>query len=745
MFRRVCLYAFIIFSQSSYSQQVTGRPKIGLTLSGGTAKGLAHIGILKAIDSAGLKIDYLTGTSMGSIIGGLYAIGYSADSIEKLARKTDWDILITNQSSLRSIIMEEKEEYGKYTVELPWVNHHFILPSGLLEGQELWLNLAELFAPVSGIKDFSKFSIPFKCIGTNVSNGEAVVMDHGEIVTAIRSSIAIPSVFTAVDYEGKKVVDGGIVRNFPVRDVREMGADYVIGSNVATGLFPGKKVFNALQILLQIAFFREADDRKNEVPLCNIYIPVHLEKYALGNFNQSVEIIKAGLEEGRRMYPVFKKLADSLDEIYGKQVILKNRLPSVIKSIISSVEVNGLEHTTKDFFVHTMDFLTDKYYSPEDLSNMVRKAFGTRYYSRIVYSLIEQSDSTKKIVFDVIENPLTFAKLGIHYNEFGGISIIANLTSRNFILPGSRDLVTINLGENLRLRAEHLQYLGRMKKFAFLVSTQTERLKFTTYNNFKEEGVYYQNYSNVETRLQFSANRIFTIGGGARYERIRYYPSITSGLDIKGKNNFSTAYIFLTHNSLERTIYPKTGVKLDVEYDQVFKQDPDIVLLRNGKPISNTDSIGFRYNQYRRILVNMEAYAPVTSRATFLLQAQTGINFNYKQHIMNEFPIGGLNALFRNQVTFAGLKEGTLYSPSVASLQLGLRYQLFAGTYFIGRANGLFNNFITKSTVQNIPDFLSGYSLTFAYNFALGPLELSAMYCDQSRQLMTYINIGIAF
>ena len=125
--------------------QKNERPKIGLTLSGGGAKGLAHIGILKALDSAGLHIDYVTGTSMGSIIGALYAAGYSGDSIEQVARKIDWDVLLSNSSSLRTLLMEEKDEYGKYAVELPWVNHAFRLPSGVLESQELWLKFSELF------------------------------------------------------------------------------------------------------------------------------------------------------------------------------------------------------------------------------------------------------------------------------------------------------------------------------------------------------------------------------------------------------------------------------------------------------------------------------------------------------------------------------------------------------------------------------------------------------------------------
>src|SRR5258708_33593086 len=121
------------------AQSSGGRPRIGLTLSGGGAKGLAHIGILKAIDSAGLKIDYITGTSMGSILGALYAIGYSADSIEKITRHIDWDLLFSSQSTMKSMIMEEKDEYGKYDIELPWVTHWFRFATGVIKAQGLWL------------------------------------------------------------------------------------------------------------------------------------------------------------------------------------------------------------------------------------------------------------------------------------------------------------------------------------------------------------------------------------------------------------------------------------------------------------------------------------------------------------------------------------------------------------------------------------------------------------------------------
>jgi len=253
---------FIICSLTLFSQNKSKRPSIGLTLSGGGAKGLAHIGILKAIDSAGLKIDYVTGTSMGSIIGALYASGYTSDSIEQMGREMDWETLLSNASTLRSFGMQEKEDYSKYAVELPWVNKTLRIPSGVLESEELWLKFNEFFFPVHQIKDFTKFPRSFKCIATDVANGDMIVLDSGEIVQATRASMAIPTIFTAVNYKNKKLVDGGIVRNFPVINAKEMGADIVIGSNVSGPLLTKEKINNVFQVLLQIAFFREDADAK---------------------------------------------------------------------------------------------------------------------------------------------------------------------------------------------------------------------------------------------------------------------------------------------------------------------------------------------------------------------------------------------------------------------------------------------------------------------------------------------------
>jgi NTE family protein len=301
----------LIISGSLWAQ----RPKVGLVLSGGGAKGISHIGVLQAIDSAGLKIDYITGTSMGSIVGALYAVGYSGKEIEKISNELDWDVVLSNNPNYRTISIDEKDEYGKYSVEVGFRDGKPQMATGLIESEELWLTLNRLFLPVYNIKDFSKFDIPFKCIATDLSDGKAVVLDKGEIVNALRSSMAIPSVFTAVDYDSTKLVDGGIIRNFPVTDVKEMGADIVIGVNLFLGLPDINKLNNVLDVFYQITQYRDAEDLVTEKKLCNLIIEPPVEKYSAGSFSSIAEIMKIGKETGNKYYPYFKHLADSLNNI----------------------------------------------------------------------------------------------------------------------------------------------------------------------------------------------------------------------------------------------------------------------------------------------------------------------------------------------------------------------------------------------------------------------------------------------
>ena len=737
------ILVFLFFYQFTFAQEISRRPKIGLTLSGGGAKGLAHIGILKALDSAGLKIDYITGTSMGATLGALYATGYSGNEIEQIVKTIDWDILFSNQIPLQALSMEEKEQYSRFAIELPFINNKIRLQTGVIQGQELNTKLSELFFPVYAIHNFNLLQIPFQCMATNLETGDLVVLDSGDITTAIRATTAIPSIFSAVTIGNKKLLDGGLVRNFPVKNVKQMGADIVIGSNVNSGLTPKEKINSPIAVILQMAFFKEAGDFKDEVPLTDIYIRMPFEKYSMSSFAGSNEIINQGLETGRQYYPVFKKLADSLNRLHDLPV--KNLKPVRVNSVyVVEYKVAGLDKTSVPFLMHLMDFYDHRYYNAAQLSKCIRRAYGSRYYNRIGYTLEPVNKDTAMIIFSAEENPGTYLKAGLYYTRFRGININLNLTTRDFIIPNSRSMVSLSLGESSQVEAAHLQYLGRKKSTAIIPGFHLDAVQINSYNNFKLDGAYKQVFSKVFLNFQNSGNSRLVGGAGTSFEYTHFNPAnqSISSAQAKGQYTALKSYGYLKYNSLNQLFFPTNGVKLNAEFGWVYNQRPNLILFQNGLPVS---AAGLNFDNYTRLAFDADVYARLRLKFTFFTALQAGVNFTDKPNVLNNFIIGGINGDFRNQVKFAGLQEGTVNASSVASLQMGLRYGLFNNAYLTGRINGLVKDFATSAASTSKKNFLSGYALTFSYKTPIGPLELSAMYSDQSKKLQSYVVFGIPF
>jgi len=743
-FRRFYLFVLLILVSSVGIGQ-SKRPAIGLALSGGGAKGLAHIGILKALDSAGLRIDYVTGTSMGSIVGAMYAAGYSVDSIESIARQIDWDLLLTNQSLLRSYIMEEKAEYDRYAIELPLVRGKVKLASGLLEAEELWLKLSEIFYSTLNIHQFKDLPIPFACIATDLSTGEAVVLDSGNLVTAIRSSMAIPSVFTAVKRNGKTLVDGGIVRNLPISDLRNMGATFVIGSDVGSPLKPADSLNSPIDVMLQVAFFREAALKPAEDSLCNLLIKQNVDQYGAGGFASSDAIIDLGIEAGRQYYPIFKQMADSLQKLYG--VTKKQRSSQVkIPSTISSIQVNGLVHTDEEFFVKLIGLRVGDTASEALLSRKIRNAFGTRYYNKILYRFETYPPDQLQLVFDVTENPLTAAKVGLHFNKATGINAILNLTTRNWLFPKSRDLITVNIGDNFKMRAEHMQLLGEgAGKFAWFLQAGVENQELNNVQDQEKSGLYNQRYTYVGSKIQLSRKRSRSFGVGFRQEWISFNPQIPGNNMIDGSNKNFYLLGYGQHNTLDKGILPEKGMLMSYELGWVLGQSPQgSIQLSNGTS-TNLNEMGLSYGNHQRLFFQFDSYKTIHKKNTFIHSVQAGLLFNNQQILFHDFMIGGLNHIFRNQVLFAGLEEANLVTPSFISYGFSWRKKWTANLYSTWRTNILGYDFLLTKNEWASPAFRIGHAATAGYKSPIGPLEFSVMYDHTNRKLLTYINLGLAF
>ncbi|WP_143307483.1 patatin-like phospholipase family protein [Chitinophaga vietnamensis] len=744
--RVACFFGLLLLGINGQAQDSGAkRPKIGLTLSGGGARGLAHIGILEAIDSAGLKIDYLTGTSMGSIVGALYAMGYSGDSIEVLARKLNWNSLFSNQPDLTEISYEEKNEYNKYIIEIPFEYGKPKLASGVISGEALWLELAKLCWPVKDEKNFSKFNIPFKCVATDVATGEIVTLDSGEVVTSIRASMAIPSIFTAVKIGNRKLVDGGVVRNFPVITAKEMGADIVIGSNVSGGLRKADQLLTPFDILYQLGFYKDAADFKEARKQCDIYVSInkYLENYSAASFGSVDSIIEAGRRRGREMYPVFKHLADSLNAIHASAPFVADRLPFATDIELSSIHVTGLIHSDEKFFLQRLRLRPGGCYTPLQLRDAVRNVFGTRFYKLITYNLTPEGYGKSRMDITVEENPLTYVKFAINYNTFTNASAILNITQRNFIIPNSRSFVSVAISENPRLQAEYFKYLGRNRNFGFGLSTYYENNGLTFYDDaFNKMQQYRNKYFNVDMSMQYTMGSTMSMGAGTRWEYIKYKPQFSPYIELKGSTNQLNTYIYFGVNSLDRKIYPTHGMWLNFETGYVYNQHSGIKVNKGGVPV-DLDSLGVKFNNYQRALLKMKYYIPFSRKSALELDGTGAINLGYNQSGINGFIVGGMSDVMHNQVQFVGLYEGEVITSSIAAAQVAWQWEVWRNLFAMPRVGVALYDF-NGNTSSNYK-YLSGYGIGAGYSTRLGPVEATMMYSDQSGQLKFYVNMGFNF
>jgi NTE family protein len=723
------------------------RPKVGLVLSGGGAKGISHIGILQAIDSAGLKIDYLTGTSMGSIIGGLYAVGYSGKEIEKISNNLNWDAILSNKPNFSQISIEEKDEYGKYSVEIGLKKLKPQIGTGLIESETLWLTLNELFMPVYNIKDFSKFNIPFKCIATDLLDGKAVVLSDGEIVSCVRSSMAIPSVFTAIDKDSTKLVDGGIIRNFPVIDIKEMGADIVIGVNLFKGLPDISKLNNMLDVFYQITQYRDAEDLVTEKKLCNLIIEPPVEMYGAGSFDATKDILRIGKETGKLYYPYFKHLADSLNNIYHVECNPSTRLPKTEKIYIDDIKSQGIKNTTKTFLLHKIEITPGNKYSVSEINKGFEKAYSSRYYDNVYYELKPTTPGHAVLLCKVKESPLTQLKLGLSFHTYSGAAILANLTFRNLLLDKSRTMVKMAAGEYFRFLAEHSQAFGAKANNYINVSYRIENLPLNLYEDGKKASLYHATYNKFDLNFTRVFGINWSITEGINYMRYTFKPEIADNFKVDGTCNNLNIYLRSESITTDRPYFPTRGYEFSAEAGVVFNRNARIKAYDNEGNTTDTSGIVDGQPEFYRFTVNYTRYHPLNRKLVLLYNLQAGITLFSQGFIFDDFYLGGIQQFNNRQMIFPGLNEGQITTTSLTSALVGMQYN-FSGSFFItGRINTAIYDFSTLNRIYDKDQvkWINGFSIGLGYNLGMLPMEFNAMYSPEIGKIYAHVKIGFLF
>jgi NTE family protein len=745
-FAKTLLIIILLFSWfidiQAIAQEAT-RPKIGLVLSGGGAKGMAHIGVLKAMEEAGLYPDYITGTSMGSIVGGLYAIGYSADDIDSIARNMNWSRLLSNEIPLNQIAFEEKSYYGRYIIEFPFRDKKLGLPKGLIEGQALTIQMSNMTRPVHHVNDFNEFAIPFACIGANIETGTATVLHTGLLPEALRASMAIPTFFTPMEIDSNMYVDGGLIRNFPVQEVIDMGADIVIGVLVSSGLEAKDKLNSMISVLSQAAFIASAHDTNEQIKLVDIMITPNLEGYSTASFNAADGIMASGYKAGEEFYPTFKKLADSLS-VYG----LKPPPPRPVNPPtykFDNIIIQGNKIVPDELIEGKLRIEPGKEFTIDELEDRISLLYGTLYFEKIVYTI---NPLTSTLTIKVIESPKGSLKVAVHYDSDNKAGINANFTLRNFLFPSSRFIAEYDLAQNPSATLNYFKYLGKKQNLAVVLNGIWLQSDLPSYwdesgneSASNKKGVNILMRDNVlmaNIGLQGTYKSNSTMGVRLQFLNHAITPLVFDSLSIDG---FTVSFermatsdwggeVYFKTNTLNKPFFPSEGIKVDFTVNYLF--DRQFYLHLESNDIGRIEDTQDLSNSMRSSL-KIKWVIPIVKKLSFLtsldIQAGSGngdiIWYTYNTFIGGDRPVG----VFVQQYEATPGKRFNVLNYS--ALSAGLQYEMIKDVFLTAKVDYLESEYPMKWLsreiyTENIGAYARrmGFNAKLSYYSIVGPIEL---------------------
>ena len=726
--KKLILLLIILISFSGFSQEKQ-KVKIGLTLSGGGAKGLAHIGVIRVMEEAGIRPDYITGTSMGSIIGGLYAIGYSPDELEEFVKQTDWDRLINDYISRRDMAMTEKEFYEKYVLDIPIKKKKKetlkVLAQAMHSGFNITMELIELTERVEGIDDFSKFEIPFQAIAADIEHGKSVIIKSGSLAIAMRASMAIPSVFSPVLLNDTLLVDGGLLNNFPVKEVKDMGADIVIGVDVQSPFYTQDELSSVIDIFQQASKILREPNNELGISLTDIYIQPNVTQYSVLGFDDADTIIKLGEAAGRKMLPELKKLAKKYN-LHYKRDTTNNNYKTVRVYKLSEIKINGLKDVTEKHVLGRLKLDTTSFISQKDIENAIIRLRGSDYFTSIYYKTIFKNGETT-LQLDVVEKTSKLFKLGVNYNTISQASVLLSYVRKNMLAKGSRLQLTAKIGQEPYIFSSYLIDNGWKPGLGISVFGLVKNILL--YDGKENNPISTYNINNLSVRLftQATLYNSIIIGGGVEYEGTSINKDIAIKLDDY-KNNFFNVVGFLKMDYLDQLYFPNSGFIIDANFKTIFEAyyDPRIYF-------------SFRYKQVIPI---------IKKKLNLLPKIYAGTNigddipieclFTTNEYI--DFPI-------KSYMPFVGLRYNQRYAQTVAIGRLDLQYQVFKNNYITLTANaGSFANTYEDVLNNDNKDYITmGLGLSYSVQTLIGPISLGFSESDYTHTVFTYFAVGFQF
>lgn len=728
------------------------RPKVGIVLGGGGAKGAAHIGVLKYIEEIGLPVDYVVGTSMGSIIGGLYALGYTPDELQNLISNLDWSKYMSNNVARTDISSADKRRRSTYLFTIPFNSGELLtklrnrqiednyldetratptsfiasLPSSFISGADLLNLFNSLCIGYQSPIDFNELPIPFACIATNITTGEAVVLRKGKFPEAIRASMAIPGVFSPVTIDGQLLVDGGLVNNFPTDICREMGADIIIGIEVASGMITDPKRLQSLpQLASQIKNIMVKGNTVENRKLCNLYIHPEVDDFNMLSFSPAAidTIVKRGYNHAatfREQLLTIKKELSKYDA--GGKILQapKAQLISGDSLQLESIVMNNVNDKEFKWLFRKSQLKLDQPIPKSDLERAINIFKGAGIFSSIQYWLTPSQpfttplgDNKYTLHFKFLRSEPHSFSVGLNYNSEESAALIVNLGLGQNKFSGWKYNLTGRLGLNTKIN-NTLTWAG-LSLANFNLSYDFQRARYNSVHSKQSES------------LTFSRNRIRFFISEFHLRNILTHVGFEADW-ISNTNSTWGPYAKLSFDNMDHANFATKGLEAHFEFHERFSK---------AAPTPFADiTLGLKY------------YIPA-GRFTFIPQLYSRNLFGKQVEFAYCNLVGGeiMGRYHDYQLPFVGINHTTQTKMQTSIVRLDLRYRLYKKHYLTATGNYMRSaaNLGTLISLDDEGIGNWGCGLKYSYNSPIGPISFGIHYSDLIDDFESYFSLGYVF
>lgn len=689
-------------AQDSTSTAAT-RPRIGLVLSGGSAKGFAHIGVLAALERAGVPISVLSGTSMGAVLGGFYAIGYTPAQLREIAASQDWAALLGDRSDRQMLVPDRRVVGSRTVISFPVRGGRVTLPSGVVRGDAIMRLLERSTWRAQSVRDFTQLPLPFAAVATDVETGEAVALTSGVLAQAMRASMAITGVMQPIRLQGRLLMDGGVARNLPAQDARALGADILICSDVSGPLLKGDDLRSIVDIVVQTVAFQMAEHNEQQRRLCDVLIQPDVKRLSTFSFEEVDQWIQRGEAAAALHADTLGRLAAVADTSSGGRVVAPLLRDSVM---ITDVVVSGVtaQHA-RNVVTRAVALRVPARLAAASLDRALSRVSATHLFSRATYRIDTTPNDTVAVI-EVEAQPQDQIGLGFRFDDHRKAALLFTGTIYNWLQYGSTLDTDVRLGEPTQFGISYLAGRGVVSSFSLGAEARYTRALLDIF----EAG---ERIADVNTRVA-------TLGGGAARTMGRTtVVGVRAGLeyidadfrvadsDTAQKRTYYTAAAQVWRDTFDRSFFPTRGISLRLRSE-----------VGNDRLRGRTS--------FTHHTADVEQLLRLPWRTVLRLRGLAGVSHGPDLPVHREFFLGGTlpaPAFPETQPIFWGLKPNERSGRAVQVVRVSLQKEIVNEVYGMVGVNvgNAFDRWRIRSS-----DYIAGWGASLGMATPIGPVELTA-------------------